>query len=85
MGIVPSVTWFSRGHVVLIEIWSKRAFDLFHAHRRAFGVVLHLVAIDLAQAEVAGCPPLAGLFRKYRFYVAKVDSVSATASISPLW
>ena len=39
---------------VVIQIRPQPALGLFHAHPLAFSVVFHLIAIDLAQTEIAG-------------------------------
>jgi hypothetical protein len=38
----------------VIQIRPEPSLHLFHAHPLALGVVFHLVAVDLAEAEIAG-------------------------------
>ena len=39
---------------IVVQVWAEPAFDLFHGHSLAFGIVFRLIAVDLAQAEIAG-------------------------------
>jgi hypothetical protein len=50
---------------VIIQVRPEPALDLFHGHPFASGVVFYLIAIDLAQAEIAG------------FWVGEVESAYA--------
>ena len=50
---LKSDEWFLTYRIV-IQIRPQPTFDLLHAQPLAFGVVFHLIAVDLAQAEVAG-------------------------------